>query len=146
MSIYVLTRVWRESQHKGGTLLVLLAIADYADDDGIAFPSVVTLAKKARMSQRNVQYALRVLTKSGELQVTAPENGRKSRTFRVQTLRAVQPRAPWGATGGKRGVQKGAITPVKEPSIEPADSFQESGYDDPRVRDLMQVTKLRRMA
>lgn len=146
MSIYCLTRVWRDSQHKGGTLLVLLAIADYADDDGMAFPSIKTLAEKARMSQRNVQYALRVLTESGELRIGPPENGRKSRTFTVQTLRATQPRAPWGATSRRRGVQKGAITPVKESSMEPAGSFQEPGYEDSKVLALLQGTKLGRMS
>jgi helix-turn-helix protein len=117
----VLTRVWRDSQHKGGTLLVLLAIADYAEDNGVAFPSVATLAKKARMTPRNVQYALRALERSGELQVGPPESGRKSNTFRVQTLRGIQTK--W-ETSGRRGVQKDAIAPVIEPSIEPATAFQ----------------------
>jgi hypothetical protein len=39
-------------------LIVLLAMADFADDAGYCFPSVSTLAKKSRISQRQ---ALRVI-------------------------------------------------------------------------------------
>jgi hypothetical protein len=54
MSISIMTLVWSESQHKGSELLLLLAIADNANDQGIAYPSLRTLAKKTRMSRRNV--------------------------------------------------------------------------------------------
>ena len=52
MSIKVMNRVWDESQHKGSTLLLLLAIADHAADDGYCWPNVKTLAQKIRMSRR----------------------------------------------------------------------------------------------
>src|SRR5262245_56548309 len=68
MSIKVMSHVWEHSQQKGSYLLTLLAIADYAHDDGTrAYPSVGTLARKTRLSERNVQYVLHKLADSGEL-------------------------------------------------------------------------------
>jgi DNA-binding Lrp family transcriptional regulator len=63
-----MSAVWEHSTQTLGARLVLLAIADYAHDDGTgAWPSVATLAKKVLMSPRNVQYALRKLEESGEI-------------------------------------------------------------------------------
>ena len=54
MSIHVTKAVWDYSkQQKSGALVVLLAIADYANERGMAWPAVSTLARKARMSTRN---------------------------------------------------------------------------------------------
>lgn len=69
MSIAVMTHVWKHSQQKGSYLLTLLAIADYADDNGRAYPSIKTLAAKTRLSERNVQYVLHKLIESRELTV-----------------------------------------------------------------------------
>ena len=69
MSIYVMSRVWVASESTGSNRLILLAIADFANDEGDAFPSVKTLAKKSRMSERTAQYAIQSLIKSGELRV-----------------------------------------------------------------------------
>ena len=48
MSVRMIAAVWDRSAHAGNALLMLLAIADFADDEGRAFPSVSTLAKKCR--------------------------------------------------------------------------------------------------
>lgn len=50
MSIRTMSKVWECSQHSGSNLLMLLAVADFSDDDGMAFPAVEKLAKKCRMS------------------------------------------------------------------------------------------------
>ncbi len=68
MAINVVTWVWDNSPHSGTALLLLLAIADNTHDDGGgAYPSIKTLAKKARISERNVHYGLRELITSGSL-------------------------------------------------------------------------------
>lgn len=67
MSIRVMSHVWKHSQAKGGDLLVLLAIADFADDSGTAYPSIATLGLKARLDGRNVQRSIRRLIRAGEL-------------------------------------------------------------------------------
>jgi hypothetical protein len=62
--------VWERSQHKGSELLLMLAIADNANDQGLAYPSAKTLAKKTRLSNRQVQRLIRVVTRSRELEVS----------------------------------------------------------------------------
>ena len=64
-----MTRVWKHSKTSGSDLLLMLAIADHADDHGRAYPSVPTLAVKTRLSARSVQRAIHALEKTGELAV-----------------------------------------------------------------------------
>ena len=47
-----MARVWEWSAASGGGLLALLAIADFANDNGVAWPSLSVLAAKARLSVR----------------------------------------------------------------------------------------------
>jgi len=50
LSIRIMTWVWQHSPYSGERLLLHLALADFANDDGVCFPSHSTLAKKARCS------------------------------------------------------------------------------------------------
>lgn len=62
MSLPVLTWVLEHSEAKLGARLVLLALAEFAHDDGSkAFPSNATLMRRARLSERGVRDALRKL-------------------------------------------------------------------------------------
>lgn len=75
MSIKVQSWVWENSDAKGSQLLLLLAIADHAHDDGCgAFPSVQSLAKKCRQTERNTQFLLRELEANFEI-ITRPQAG-----------------------------------------------------------------------
>ncbi len=70
-----MTQVWEHSRAAGGQLLVLLAIADFADDYGKAWPSVSTLAKKARITKRHTQKVIKQLKDMGELVVDQGASG-----------------------------------------------------------------------
>ena len=60
--------VWENSRARGTSLLVMLALADWASDDGgNIYPAIETIAKKTRISVRAVQYEIRKLTDLGEL-------------------------------------------------------------------------------
>jgi hypothetical protein len=59
--------VWESSSAKGGARLVLLALADHANDEGYCHPSVARLALKSALTERNVQLILRNLERRGEL-------------------------------------------------------------------------------
>ncbi|MBX6391150.1 MAG: helix-turn-helix domain-containing protein [Frankia sp.] len=78
-----MSQVWEHSRQHGSALLVLLAIADFADDDGWAYPSIERLAEKARMSTRNVRYVLRHLEASGELMIVAGGGRHQTNRYRV---------------------------------------------------------------
>lgn len=69
MSISVMNYVWENSKQKGTTLLILLALADFSNDKGICWPSVKTLAKKARTSKRNTQFIIKKLVDEDEITI-----------------------------------------------------------------------------
>lgn len=114
-----MAKVWAESTHSGTHLLMMLAIADFADDEGNAYPSVPTLAEKCRMKPRNANVILAALRESGELQVRANEGPRGTNRYRI-VLRSmgVQERAGVGVQGSAgvqehAGLQRIARTPAK---------------------------------
>lgn len=77
MSWQAATFVTQNSKHKGSYLLTLLMIANHAHADGTgAWPSIATLAKETRLSERGVQYCIQKLKESGELGVI-PDGGPK---------------------------------------------------------------------
>jgi hypothetical protein len=76
--------VWEHAPVGGSELLVLLAIADCAADDGTrAWPSVATLARKCRVDSRTVQRIIRRLAEAGHLLVEATVGGRGSNVYAV---------------------------------------------------------------
>ena len=79
-----MSRVWEGSQHKGSALLQLLAIADYADDNGLAWPGLSTLAGKTRISRRQVMRINEACQESGELWIIQRE--RRQSNLYVVTL------------------------------------------------------------
>lgn len=74
MSIRTLSRVWDYSQHEGSALLIMLALADYANDGGYCFPSIPALARKARVSERTVMRLLKEIEESGEVTILHKRN------------------------------------------------------------------------
>ena len=78
MSVAAVTSVWKDSSAKGADLLVLLAIADYAEDDGRnSWATETKLATKSRMTERGVRNILRRLVKMGELAIEKNDGGRR---------------------------------------------------------------------
>lgn len=69
MSIGTMSRVWEASGQKGSALLLLLAISDYADDNGVAWPAIDTLAKKIRINPRNTRRLIKKLHAAGEIRI-----------------------------------------------------------------------------
>lgn len=65
MSIKVMSAAWANARVRQGSLLVLLALADYANDNGICWPSVPHLMEKSHISRRHVQRILRELERKG---------------------------------------------------------------------------------
>jgi hypothetical protein len=88
MSIKVAIHVWERYPGGGSEMLLALALADYAHDDGNnIFPSVETLAKKTRQSERTVQKQLGIMRESGWLEVVArPKGGRYPTVYRINPV------------------------------------------------------------
>lgn len=78
VSVRVLSWVWDHSQAAGNDRLVLLAIADNANDEGTCWPGVALLAHKTRLHPRTVQRCIASLRKMGELGVEFNKGGKDS--------------------------------------------------------------------
>jgi DNA-binding transcriptional MocR family regulator len=72
MSAKATNWAWEESTATGSARLVLLALADWANEKGICFGSYRGLAKKTRLSVATVTRALRELEEIGEVKQLEP--------------------------------------------------------------------------
>lgn len=86
MSIRIMSMVWDRYPASGGELLLALAMADHAHDNGAGiYAGVQTLASKTRQSVRTVQYQLKAMQASGWLIKVGKGDGGRSRhaTYRI---------------------------------------------------------------
>ncbi|MDP2606094.1 MAG: conserved phage C-terminal domain-containing protein [Deltaproteobacteria bacterium] len=86
MSVKIMARVWGHSQQKGGELLVMLALADFANDAGESWPSIPTLADKSRLAERHTRRVLRNLESAGEIRRVGTNGGRNRRNHYFITV------------------------------------------------------------
>jgi hypothetical protein len=105
MSIAVMTEVWRRSQHSGSHLLMMLALADFSDDQGCSYPAVTTLAAKCRMKPRNANIVLAALRDSGEIEIRLNAGPKGTNRYRimVKALGGMQGNAGVQAAAGMQG-------------------------------------------
>lgn len=76
MSIRWIAHVWERSPYRGERLLLHLALADFANDEGTCFPSQRTLAHKARCSENFVRLAITQMVNDGFVETARGNNGR----------------------------------------------------------------------
>ena len=79
MSLKVSQYVWKHSRHRGTTKLLLLALADFANDSGICWPSAATLSEYIGETERHTRALLKKLVEDGDL-IVAPGGGRGNTT------------------------------------------------------------------
>lgn len=85
MSILAMTWAWGLTDLDQPQTLVLLALADAANDAGVCWPSQAEIGRKARMSDRSVRTHVRALEGLGLLHVErrATTAGRKSNIYQL---------------------------------------------------------------
>ena len=116
MSIRVMAWVWDASPYKDAALLMHLALADFADDDGVCWPSQTRLARKMRASVETVRRITRRMEDDGWLTIEAPSAGRgHSARYR---LTLASPETPT-MRGGSGEAPEVAETPTPARGIEP---------------------------
>ena len=98
MSIHVMSMVWRHGPEDRGELLVLLALADFADDDGYCWPAMQTIADRARMTDRGVRKIVRRLEESGWLSVRKGGGRGGSNGYHIARHPPVNPEPETGNT------------------------------------------------
>lgn len=111
MSIKYMSVVWSDQTIQSRTqLLILLALSDFANDDGFAWPSLETISQKARTSARAVQDQLEELKKAGKLEIQIAKGPKGTNLYRV-IMGGVQMPHP----AGSRGMVPGMVPPLPAP-------------------------------
>ncbi|HYY96076.1 MAG TPA: helix-turn-helix domain-containing protein [Pyrinomonadaceae bacterium] len=85
MSVEVTNRVWTNSTRKGSDLVLMLALANRADEDGICWPGLQYLAARARVVERQARRMLRQLEAAREI-FTLTGRGRGRTTYYFVTV------------------------------------------------------------
>jgi hypothetical protein len=83
MSVRISGRVWAHGPRERNARFVLLAIADFASDDGVAWPYVATIAERCVMTPRNVLRALKMLAKDGWISIEANPKNYKANAYQI---------------------------------------------------------------
>ena len=81
MSVRWIGHVWETSPYEGRRLLLHLALADFANDEGTCFPSQKTLALKARTTEAWVSVSVKQMIRDGLLEILERGGGRGNRTI-----------------------------------------------------------------
>ena len=133
MSVQDIGLVFETSKSEKSDRLVMLAIANYTDDEHEAWPSHSTLARVTRLSESTVKRSLRTMVEMGELEVIVHgahkyrAGNRKSNLYRLifggssVTLQGGlggSEQAPGGSETASWGVT-GELVTIIEPSLEP---------------------------
>jgi hypothetical protein len=83
MSIRIISLVWQQGPKDRSQRLLMLAIADCANDQGFCWPSVATLAVKSCMSERTALRSLRVLEEEGWLKIARKSHEHKGNSYEI---------------------------------------------------------------
>lgn len=125
MSIKLMTAVWETNIGPATRRLILLALADIANDEGEGWPSIETLARRASCSRSAAENSLRALAEDGI--ITRDSRGfHRSNLYRIN-LSTLTPRSRGSApVTPKSRVDDPQILRVEtprftgtEPSVEP---------------------------
>lgn len=131
---------------KGAELLVLIALANHTGtDDGECWPSVPTLARESRLTDKHVRECIRALINAGEIErvIGAAPDARIRADHRPNLYRLtgyLRARAGGNATGtqatGTRGNEKVDSSGTRDSGTKPSSPREPSSSDD----DLSQLT------
>jgi len=101
MSIKIMSMVWDSGVLDGSELLAMLALADYANDEGYCYPGYAAIAKKIRVSERQAMRIVKALVDDCFLAIAQPGDGRGiNNLFRIDTSKLEEKK---GDIQGKKG-------------------------------------------
>lgn len=152
MSIKLMSQVWEMADVTGSELLVLLALADYGNDEGGSiYPSMTSIAKKARLSVDQARRVIHKLTALGIVELveqggwTGTRNRSNEYKIRVDVLvnckRGTRVDTRGVLADCKDGTSVDASTvlapvqddPLLEPSLNQTEEEEETHAHDPLV-------------
>lgn len=129
MSIKLMSEIWESAECKGAELLTLLALADHARDDGCCWPSLRTIAAKARVSDDQARRHINNLIEKGYIQKQErfDHSGRQtSNGYRVMATpdlaRVASTRGgEWHPREGEDGIHARGEGGIAMPPLEPSE-------------------------
>ena len=113
--------IWDHSPYKGSDLLILLALADMANDAGRCWPSIPTIAQRARLSERQTMIILKRLKENQAIQWT-----NRAGSSNIYTVVSPAPLNPDSPLNSDSGVRPDSPLPLNPDSPTP-----ESGFTPP---------------
>ena len=84
MSIKIMSQVWETGPSDRSELLVMLALADFSNDTGECWPSMKSIAAKARMTERGAQKILARLEAAGRVSITKGGGRHGCNIYRIE--------------------------------------------------------------
>lgn len=91
MSVKISAWVWENGPTKPAEKLLLLALADHANDDGLCYPSVERLSEMLSCTERYVRRLRDNLIESGYISLLQKGGVGRSNLYRVNTVKAPVP-------------------------------------------------------
>ena len=85
MSIKIMSWVWESGPQSQSDRFVLLALADYANDEGECWPSIAGIRAKVCMSERGVQTVIRRLEATGWLSIEVGKGRKNCNVYMIKT-------------------------------------------------------------
>lgn len=86
-----MTLVWEHAPCRENALIVLLALADWSNDDGVCWPSIQKLADKARVDRRSAQRIVRRLVHDQLITIEEGGGRAKQHRYKVETAALCRP-------------------------------------------------------
>lgn len=137
MSIRLLTLAWKTKCESSLAKVVLVAMADYADDDGICWPSVSGLSEKCSCSRQSVITALAMLKGRSREKIS---HGKLNGEYHVPLIEVVDSKK-----GGRSKYRVLLVKPVDQssgftsqaalpPPVKPVDRHRSSRLTEPVKR------------
>lgn len=112
MSIKVMSSIF-ESDLPPGKRLVMLALADHANDEGVCYPSISRLCLRTGMKERTVQTHIRELEADGYLSRDMNKGRSGSNLYHLTPAKSAPPQELRPAENNTPPPQKTARTPAK---------------------------------
>jgi hypothetical protein len=136
MSVHVTARVWKHKTVRGSDLVVLLRLADDADESGFCWPSIAALADDCGIEERQLRRSLRTLEDAGEIAVLTGQGRGHVSAYMVLTGLDVRARAERLTTLEQRAVDLNVMLKARrERGRESPLSGRRKGVTNDRFQD-----------
>lgn len=140
MSLQLMTEAWLLDIPQGQKM-VLLALADRANDDGECWPGQASLSAKCSMSERAIRDNLIRLEEAGLIEIEerfdSSTHARKTNIYRLNLARKMAPNPPADSAGGNRQKATGSHRQIAtKPPAESAGYSNEETSVNSFIKDI----------